>query len=292
MKDSLKFLNAIRAFEAAAKHSSFVKAASELNVSHSVISQHVKNLEQWLDVKLFNRYGNRIELSQDGEAYIPHVNRGFKILRDASNDLINKTKVKTITVYAEPTIASRWLRRRLTAFSEANPYIDVTLVSAWASPTLKDSNVDVIINFETRLREEDETHHRLFSINGKPACSPQLLQKLTWSNGEVDFNSIPLVHDSRNKIWQDWYESHLPNSENWMNGKVYADLSLAIEAAVDGEGVIIADNTLFQREIESKALVSISAESIHCAWYSSVFRKGGGAEISIFQEWLLNESAC
>ncbi|MCB4457991.1 LysR family transcriptional regulator [Leisingera sp. McT4-56] len=287
MLGSLRHLNALRAFEAAARHSSFARAAAELNVSHSVISQHIKTLEQWLGTELFRRLGNRVELSEDGRALLPQVSNGFQVLNDACDGLLRMTQSGTLVVSAEPALASLWLRKRITEFCEEYPKIDIDLRPAWQPPQLGEGHADVVIHFETRQSAGEGQQQRLFPIIGFPACTPELHNRLL-ADGPCDWNSVPLVHDNGREIWHKWFSAHQPSSLCWQEGRVYSDLSLAIEAAVDGEGVVLADEVLCAKALQSGALVKLDPRQIECVWYTvaspNSTREGTAADS--FVSWL------
>lgn len=289
MQNSLRHLNALRAFEAAARHSSFAKAAIELNVSHSVVSQHVKNLEGWFGTELFIRHGNRIELSDDGRAFVPHIANGFQILRDACDGLLRSSHQGTITISAEPALASRWLRRRMTQFSKEHPNLDVDIRPAWKPPILGEDQADIIIHFENRIPSIGTTNQRLFSIEGFPACSPDLAQSITLDGGTANFTGLPLIHDNGRQIWHQWFVDFLPDSNQWEEGKIYSDFSLAIDAAVDGEGIILADEVICGQELTNGRLVRLDNRVIHCAWYSLATEKHKPLHPSIItlRDWLV-----
>jgi LysR family glycine cleavage system transcriptional activator len=287
MHGSLRHLNALRAFEAAARHASFAKAAAELNVSHSVISQHIKTLEQWLGTDLFRRLGNRVELSEDGRALLPQVSNGFQVLNDACESMLRMTQSGTLVVSAEPALASLWLRKRITEFCEEYPKIDIDLRPAWQPPQLGEGHADLVIHFETRQAGTDGLHRRLFPIIGFPACTPDLRDQLL-EKGPRDWNRVPLVHDNGREIWHQWFAEHEPSSQCWQEGRVYSDLSLALEAAVDGEGVVLADEVLCAKALQSGALVKFDPRQIECVWYTVTLPNSTreGAPANSFVSWL------
>ncbi len=287
MLGSLRHLNALRAFEAAARHVSFAKAAAELNVTHSVISQHIKTLEQWLGTDLFRRLGNRVELSEDGRALLPQISNGFQVLNDACEGMLRMTQSGTLVVSAEPALASLWLRRKITEFCAEFPKIDIDLRPAWQPPQLGEGHADVVIHFETRQSSGDVRQQRLFPIIGFPACTPDLRDRLL-AKGSCDWSSIPLVHDNGREIWHQWFSEHEPSSQSWQKGRVYSDLSLAIDAAVDGEGLVLADGVLCAKALQSGALVRFDTRQIECVWYTVALPGStrGGTAADSFVSWL------
>lgn len=293
MSTSLRHLNALRAFEAAARHQSIAKAAAELNVSHSVISQHVKNLEAWFGTDLFIRSGNRITLTEDGRALLPRVSGGFQVLKDACSDMLRATQKGTLTVSAEPALASLWLRKRITEFCEEFPKVDIDLRPAWQPPRIGEGYADLIIHFETRLPSAGVRKYQLFPIDGYPACSPELYDRLKLQEEGVNWSEAPLVHDNGREIWQKWFATHEPGKVQWEQGRVYSDLSLAIDAALDGEGIILADETLCAREVRSGSLVKLDDRQIRCVWYAIAVPRQATRKpaADTFAAWLIDQAA-
>lgn len=289
MTTYLRHLNALRAFEAAARHQSISKAADELNVSHSVVSQHVKNLEDWFGTDLFVRSGNRITLSADGRTLLPRISAGFQTLTDACSDLLRATQKGTLAISAEPALASSWLRKRISEFCEEFPKIDVDLRPDWRPPVLGKDLVDIIIHFETRLPATGAKRHQLFPLNGYPACAPPVREKL-FKDGAVDWHTAPLIHDNGREIWQKWYAAHEPGNDQWQQGRVHSELSLAIGAAVDAEGVFLADDILCAKELKSGDLVRIDDREILCVWYGIATQRKTARKpaVDTFVGWLLD----
>lgn len=292
MENTLRHLNALRVFEAAARHSSFAKAAAELNVSHSVVSQHIRNLELWFGTDLFVRHGNRVELSDDGRDLHPQIASGMQTLTDASEALLRKTRSGTLVVSAEPAVASLWLRKRITEFCGLFPRIEVDLRPAWTPAQIGEGHADMIIHFATRMPQSGVRKDDLFPIDGYPAATPQVRDRLLGEEGAIDWDKAGLVHDNGKEVWHKWYAAHQPESPGWRKGKVYSDLSLAIDAAVDGEGVILADDILCQREIASGQLVRLDQRKVRCVWYQVAVHKGASksAASSVFKDWLLERT--
>lgn len=292
MTRSLRHLNSLRVFEAAARHSSFAKAASELNVSHSVVSQHIKNLEGWFGVGLFARLGNRVELTDHGRALLPQIAGGLQTLADACEPLLRKAQSGTLVICAEPALASLWLRKRVTEFCALFPRIEVDLRPAWTPDRIGDE-ADMIIHFATRMPGSGVERTDLFSIDGYPAATPEVRDKILSGRTTIDWNCAALVHDNGRETWHKWYTAHEPASDGWRRGQVYSDLSLAIDAAVDGEGVILADDILCRSEMSSGRLVRLDERDLRCVWYQvalpqNVMRK---AASETFRDWLLDQTS-
>ncbi|MCZ2722924.1 LysR family transcriptional regulator [Marinomonas sp. 15G1-11] len=293
MADILRSLNALRAFESAARHGSFAKAAIELNVSHSVVSQHVKKLEGSLQTQLFTRYGNRIELTAEGQMLLPQVANAFQTLRDACDGVLGSALQKTVNISVEPAISSRWLRKRVTAFCADQPNIQVNLKPAWTPPTLGEQQINMVVHFEERMSHLGQSYYKKFlPINGFPACSPELFEKIKQANSSVaNFQDFPLIHDNGREIWRKWYEKFAPKDAHWQHGKVYSDLALAIDAAVDGEGIILADEHICHRELQAGTLVKLDDRVILCTWYAVAIDKNHSKNSPVvqLQDWIISQ---
>ena len=287
MPKSIAYLNALRAFEAASKTQSFAKAGLDLNVSHGVVSKHIKNLEAWLEVSLFTRHGNRVELTDEGRVLAPRISEAFKIIQDSCDSIRATPRSKVINITAEPAFAYRWLRKQLADFKTQFPNIDINLKSAWSPPDINEGSVDICIHFEQLLKSSEVTLTRLFSFEGFPACSPSFFKKNRLEEQGITAD-LPLVHESGRDIWRSWFEEYEPNNDAWKRGTVYSDLSLALDAAVDGEGVVLADDVLCARELVEGALIIMDDRRLFCDWYSIVTsqKASSKSEVGNFLFWL------
>jgi len=282
------FLNAIRAFEAAARHESFAKAAAELRVSHTVVSRHVRNLEHWLSTGLFVRSGNRVALTDDARMIAPKITAAFLAIDESFEGLRSAPRKTRIRVTAEPAFATRWLRRHAHAFRAEYPNIEIDLTASRSPPGRESGAADVVIHFEQRLQARNPHARRLFPIDAFPACSAGFLRSHVQVAAAGDIRTLPLVHDHGLDIWREWFTRYEPGCEAWRNGRVYSDLSLAIDAAVDGEGVILADDILCARELETGALVRLDDRIVRCTWYCVAFDDAVVSDpaIAAFASWL------
>ncbi|WP_282091875.1 LysR family transcriptional regulator [Epibacterium ulvae] len=292
MFNSLRHLNALRAFESAARNRSIAKAAAELHVSHSVVSQHVRNLEDWLQVPLFERHSNRIELSEDGKHLEPQIAYGLQILSDACDNILRLSQSGTVNISAEPAIASRWLRKKITDFCEQHPKIECNLRSEWRTPSIDEDQVDLIVHFEERLLRSRTDNERLFPIDGFPAAAKSKIPEDFVANHTKALVDIPLIHDNGRHIWQHWFTEFNQDSTRWNTGKVHSDLSLAIEAAIDGEGMVLADAIICARELASGQLVKTDERTIRCTWYRVAIDENTPSNSAsiVLRDWLIAEA--
>ncbi len=292
MTDVLSYLNAVRAFEAAARHESFAKAAQELCVSHTVVSRHVRNLEGWLGTALFERSGNRVMLTEEARMIAPRVTASLLEVKEVFEQVRRTRSERRVRVSAEPAFASRWLRRHAGRFRDAHPDIGLEIKASWTPERVDDELSDVVVHFQGRMNSAVADSDLLFPIDGFPACAPSLAEAFEGKSDRPWFEALPLVHDHGFNIWRTWFERYQPTSEAWKQGQVYADLSLAIDAAVDGEGVILADDRICQKEVKTGTLVKLDPRVVRCTWYAvrtSLGRPRGPA-VEAFLSWLQDEA--
>ncbi|MEM7225630.1 MAG: LysR substrate-binding domain-containing protein [Pseudomonadota bacterium] len=284
MSGRLPPLSALRTFEAAAHWESFAKAADDLCVSQSAVSQQIRILEEDLQVRLFERLGNRVALTEDGRALGARLSEAFEIIAEACAQTTRSKGKAALRISAETAFASRWLRPRLADFRAAHPEIQVTLQAGATG----DPSADIAVHFEKRLNEATHGVERLFPIDGYPACAPAFLMQNPDIHAPEDIARLPLIHDNTRMIWRRWFARFLPGSEAWRSGYVYSDLALAIDAAADGDGVFLADDRLCAREIASGALVHALSETVRCAWYALAIHheRAGDRPVQAFAEWL------
>lgn len=291
MRHKLPPLASLRAFESASYRESFADAARDLCVSHSAISQHIRTLEDWLGVKLFYRSGNRVKLTLEGQAFKPKLNEAFNLLAEACVEVGQSRRDRVVRVVAEPGFSTRWLRPRLKFFREAYPDIDIRMHSGSIQEQVSEGGVDVFIHFEENLANQSLQLHRLFPIDTFPTCSPSFLEKHPHISQPSDLIGLSLIHDNSLQTWRKWFAQYLPQSEAWKSGYIYSDLSLAIDSALDGEGMFLADELLCMNELANGTLLKPLDDVIRSTWYCAACTNAehNTAERQIFIEWLQAE---
>lgn len=292
MRHKLPPLSALRAFEAASYWENFAKAAKDLRVSHSAISQHIRALEEWLQVRLFKRQGNAVLLTEEGAMLRPKVIEAFELLDEACRLARRPSEEESVLVAAEPAFATRWLRPRLAAFREKYADINVYLYSGWDQRFVERSSIDVIVNFEKQFVEQGQISKRLFPVDGFVACAPIFQQNCPSIQSCADIGALPLIHDNSRTMWRRWFNKFIPGSDAWKSGYVYSDLSLAIDAALDGEGVFLADEILCSGEMATGGLVRLLPETMRCTWYCATVdaNRASDSSIDTFLNWIVKEA--
>ena len=176
MRNNLPPPNAVRAFEAAARHQSFNRAAKELHVTPSAISHQISSLEAFLKVQLFDRMTRQVELTSEGQSYLPPLREALDKINTATEQLRSKTRTTPLTMSAVPAFTSRWLVPWLPAFQIAHPEIEVRLITTVEMVDFSRSDVDLAIRRGSWSWPGLESHY-LMTVRLVPVCSPALIEK-------------------------------------------------------------------------------------------------------------------
>jgi LysR family transcriptional regulator, glycine cleavage system transcriptional activator len=263
-------LNALRAFEAAARQASFTKAANELHVTHGAISRQVQTLEAWLDLPLFERHNRRVVLTEAGATYLAEVGAALDRIALATARQVERSEHRLLRVNALATFAMRWLIPRLSAFQLAHPATEVRLTTSNAPLQRLSDPFDVAI----RGGPDQVAGHiaQLFLTETRlPVCSPALLARLPLRRPE-DLRQHTLLHAATlPEVWPQWLLSAgVPDLEP--QGSVTLEhFYLTLQAALDGLGVaigperLVADDLADGRLIQPFAGPSLPARS-YCAY--------------------------
>lgn len=290
MRSKLPSLNALRSFEAAARHCSFKNAATELCVSHSAISHQVKLLEEHLGIELFTRKARAVELTQAGRLYYPVLRQSFDNILEATERLLAPNSPSVVTIQVYSTLAIRWLIPRLAEFKARHPNIQVRLNTSQSDVDFDHDDVDACIRIGRS--PAGSLHHRfLFSSEIFPVASPQLLANNVTIEKPGDISQVTLLQVYPSSTdWDLWLEAkglgHIdPNS-----GLQFDSYDHALATAAQGLGVALAMQPYAARELEAGALIELfPGERVNHVedWYF-VCRKGRESteKIAAFSNWL------
>jgi LysR family glycine cleavage system transcriptional activator len=304
-------LNALRAFEAAARHLSFKNAARELHVTPGAVSHQVKQLEDHLGVALFRRLTRALELTPEAHALLPKVREGLGLIGEAVERVRGRDEAGALTVIAPPNFAARWLVPRLARFTVAHPNLDLHIASR---PAMIDGRADSAASAALDARDDmplamvrfgdgryPGAHvDEVFSAVYVPVCSPRLLEGEHPLRRPEDLRFHTLLHDDTvleegaRPSWGDWLHAVGVRGVDASRGPHFSDASLSLEAALEGMGVALAMKPLVCTEREAGRLVvpfDITAPASYS--YYLVTPEGSAAEGSIaaFRKWLLEEAA-
>lgn len=312
MSQQLPPLNALRAFEAVARHLSFTKAAAELHVTRAAISHQIKFLEDYLGFALVERNNRAIVLSKGAEAALPKLRQAFDCLSDAVHLMRHETRCEHITVCAAPSFASKWLIPRLPRFSRQHPEIDMQINSnaelvdadfqqdnRAMENLLRQNQVDVVIGFGASQYLGDNVI-KLFSVSAVPVCSPALLDARhphpLRTLDDLAFHT--LLHDDTNYVgnpkWSKWLTLQGVAGVNPNRGLHFNHVSLALDAAVDAQGVLLSIKPLAQADIDAGRLcipfdLPMPLENAYYVFRPQIAQSNQRA-CDVFVKWLLEEA--
>lgn len=291
-------LDLLRVFEAAARLRSFTAAAVELGTTQPAISQQIKRLEEQLAVRLFDRIYRGIELTESGALLLEQVQVGLQSIDAGLSALSQQHQHEVLQVATDFAFAAYWLMPRLHRFHQANPQVDVSLVTSERSHSMLRSDIDVAVLFGEGRFKQGESHW-LFSEEVFPVCSPLLLKDRTAPLPARSLLELPLLHlrGENSSHWFDWSgvfrELGLAGAP--APGQLRFDnYTLLIQAAIGGQGVAIGWRHLVDDLLEQGLLCRpITERALSGYGYYVVLpqRKRRGPLIQRFVDWLMAEQA-
>ncbi|ATG74855.1 transcriptional regulator [Zobellella denitrificans] len=289
MSRRLPPLNALKAFEAAARNLSFTRAAEELFVTQAAISHQIKGLEEYLGIKLFRRRNRSLLLTEEGQSYFLEIKDIFSAISDATERLLARSAKGALTVSLQPSFAIQWLVPRLVRFSEVHPDIDVRIKAVDLDEGSLTDDVDVAIYYGKGnwpgLRA-DKLHAEYLI----PVCSPMLLMGTKPLRTPEDLTRHTLLHDTSRRDWKAWFKQLDIQAANVNQGPIFSHSSMVIQAAIHGQGVALGHSVLTQPEIDAGRLVCpfeqvlMSKNAYYLVCHESQAALG---KIAAFREWML-----
>ena len=292
MPRRLPTLNALKAFEAAARHESFTRAAEELFVTQGAVSHQVKALETELGLKLFNRERQRLVITEAGRAYLLVVRDAFDRIADGTERLLQRQRGGSLVVSTSPNFAAKWLVHRLGRFADAHPGVDLTVNASRHHVDFAREDIDVAIRHGDKGTAGLHVA-RLCAEEVFPVCSPRILTKNSLRNPS-DLARHTLVHVADRTGWTEWLKFAGATDVDPSRGPVLNEASMGIDAAVDGQGVVLARTALAAWDLIAGRLVRPFATTMPASFaYWIVYPKVNAKlpKIVAFTEWLLAEAA-
>jgi LysR family glycine cleavage system transcriptional activator len=249
-------LNALKAFEAAARLSSVTAAAEELRVSHSAVSQQIRQLEDYFGCKLFSRPGRRIEPTAMGGAYLEDIRAALDRIAVASERLTQRGSQRQLSINATPSFALRWLIPQTAEFQIANPSIQLRISTSTSDGIDQlDTPFDFIIRRD-RMEREGHACHRLLDDRSTPVIAPGLLERFAIDR-PIDLLRCPLLHARlRPNAWKQWLEASGVAVPGTVGGTFFDNIFLSVEAAVNGVGVAISPLILVEEDLKAGRLIA------------------------------------
>lgn len=299
MSRRLPPLNAVRAFEAAARHLSFNKAAAELHVTAAAVSQQVRGLEEWLGVVLFRRLPRGVRLTDAGQGYWRRVSAVLDELADATRLVRREDGSAALTVSTMPSFAARWLIPRLGRFSARHPGIDVRVVASSDLVDFTRDDVDVAVRFGPGnypgLRVDLLMGEEIFVV-----CSPALRDGPHPLREPLDLRFHTLLHDlpdpraMHDLNWAEWLAAVGVHDVDPSRGPRFTYTHMSLQAAAAGQGVALGTSALIADDLATGRLVRPFAASVRSPFSYYVVCPRGTADrprVAAFRTWMMEEVA-
>lgn len=249
-------LNALKTFEAVARLSSITRAAEELGVSHSSVSQQVRVLENYFGQKLFLREGRSIKPTRLALAYMEQVRTSLDRIAVASAELTTYGKQRAITLNATPSFAMRWLIPKTADFQITNPTIDIKISTSTddSIDTLSDT-FDLVFRRD-RMEQRDHICRRILDDLQTPVLAPEILRNHKIDAPE-DLSKLTILHmRSRPTAWETWFKLAGVEGLPPIDGPVFDHFFLSLQAAINGHGVAIGSKVLIEDDLEARRLAA------------------------------------
>ena len=290
MTARLPSLNGLRAFEAAARHLSFTKAAQELNVTQTAISHQIRRLEEELGLRLFVRQSRALTLTPQAADYLPNIRAAFQDLRTATDRLLRNGNDRVLTISTLTSLAVKWLLPRLSTFQEMHPEIDVRITTSTEVVDFRSSNVDAAVRYGRGqwpgVHAEWLMAEQLF-----PVCSPKLLTGARALKQPEDLARATLLHTSTTRDdWRVWLTAAGLPIQIAQNPSLTFDLAfMTVQAAIDGLGVAMGHTAYVADDIANGRLVVPFDISAPSAGYYFVVPEDRPVTpaIGAFRDWLI-----
>ena len=297
------YLNAMRAFEASARHESFSAAASELNVTPAAVGQLVRSLEEWLGTPLFHRSPSgraRLVVTETAQRALPDIHAGFERLSLGLERLKEGSANGVLTVTVSPAFAAKWLLPRIDRFQAAWPDTDVRLDTSLKLMDFVAQGIDVGVRYGAGVWP-GLTAERLMDEEIYPVCSPTLLQQKRRLRTPADLAGHTLIHDlsmdarAGFATWSTWLEKADAVDVAAKRGLRINNSAAVLQAAIDGHGVALARSIMARDDLAAGRLVRLfpQVELASTLAYYVVYRpeSAGLPRLVAFRDWLASEAS-
>jgi LysR family glycine cleavage system transcriptional activator len=290
-------LNALRAFEAAARHLNFSRAAEELSVTPGAVSQQIQNLEDFVGAALFKRTPKGLLLTDAAQIALPALREAFDRLAEAASMLTAAIDGRRLTVSVAPSFAAKWLVPRLGRFETAHPQVDVWVSAGMELVDFGGGEVDIAIRYGSGRYPGLEVH-RLMQETVVAVASPDFLlnhplSELSDLSGQILLHDGSPDADESCPDWTMWLAARGVKGIDGARGPRFNQSSLVIEAAVGGRGVALAKRALAQADLDAGRLVTPFqiATAVDFAYYLVHPKaKGRLPQVKAFVSWLIAEA--
>jgi LysR family glycine cleavage system transcriptional activator len=287
---SLPPLNALRAFEAAARHLSFTLAAEELHVTQAAVSHQVKALEDRLGLKLFRRLPRGLMLTEQGQSLLPELRGAFDRIEQAMNKLSLQGNEGPLTISLMTTFALTWLVPRLHRFQAQHPTIDVRMLTTQRLADFSREDVDLAIRYSADPRVPGLRGDKLFNDLLTPLCGVVYRERL---KVPADLLRVPLIETTGDLDWPVWLQAAGIRQPPRIQAMVFDSTKIAVDAAMEGAGVAIGAPFLFKAELASGRLFQpfdLVVPNGKGFWIVGPETTAEQPKLKAFRDWILEEA--
>jgi LysR family transcriptional regulator, glycine cleavage system transcriptional activator len=293
MRMDMPSLGGLRAFDAVARHLSMTLAAGELRVTPGAVSLQIKELEAALGVQLFVRQSRRLILTPKGDEYFATVRTAFRMIREATAEIVTRSRLSVLTVSCTPSFAMQWLVPRLSRFESHVSDIDIRISASNRVMDFARDGIDVAIRHGFG-GYDGLASDRILDDDLVPVCSPEFLRRSGAISSPGDLHDVALLHDEHRHDWRLWLQAAGDVSIDISQGTIFTDSNGAIDAAKAGLGVALVRRAFVERELAAGTLVAPLLLSVasDLAYYL-VYPPAALSEPTVvsFREWLISEAA-
>jgi LysR family glycine cleavage system transcriptional activator len=292
MKMSKQFpLNALRVFEAAARHASFTRAGDELGMTQTAVSYQIKILEDNLGEPLFFRRPRQIALTEMGERLLPKISEAFALMHEAMASARGAADDMLI-IHSTPTFAAQWMARHLGSFQLRHPNIAVRLTTSDALIDFNREPADIAIR-SGKGDWPDLAAHRLMKVDFTPMLSPGLAESLGSLESPADLLKLRII-DAGDPWWAVWFAAAGvadPQLESRPSSRLGAQ-AFEASAAIAGQGVAILTPEFYQDDLAARRLLQpfpLVCDDDRAYWLVYPHARRNAAKIRAFRDWIVDE---
>ena len=253
-------LPALRAFDAAARQGSFRAAAEKLSVTPTAISHHIRGLEDQLGIKLFERVGREVALTEDGRRLAEATTQAFGILDDTLRTLRRSSR-KVVSLVAGPIFTARWLMPRISDFWQVHPDIELAVLPAYRPGSFDREDADIVIRWE-RMAEMPENAIKLLQLSPVAIASPDFVDRFGPIHAPEDLLDLPLLHQRNHWGWLDWFTAMNVRVTTPLRGPAFEDANVLLRGAAEGQGVIVGWLPLIAQDLAEGRVIRLFDEKI------------------------------
>ena len=281
-------LNSLKSFESSARHLSFTKAADELFVTQAAVSHQIKLLEDFLGVRLFKRKNRSLELTELGKIYFTDVSKILNSLANATTKLITQKNEPHLSISVPQTFGMQWLVPKLSEFNQQYPDIEVRLKGEDQDEVTLNNEIDIAIYYG-KGNWDGLQAEKLADANLLLLASPKLLQQQPVTQ-EKDLLAHTLIHIHTRDNWRNMAQLLKIEDLDIQHGPLFSHTFMALQAAVHGQGIVLANKILAQHEIDNGNLQVVLDESLpdpKSYYVVNHLNRSNNEQINLFRQWII-----